>query len=172
MIQQQGKRLSKLWSVQPRPTAVGKSKGGRKAKSGRQMIEDAAAAILHQATPAANPAAEALGLGPCLIGKGVGKDGEGGRPRHHFTSFVGKDDRRVKFGAMAYHVTWCAAAKQPPPGIPGHGWSHRCHNPRCVEPRHGLWQSWTDNVQRDGCADDAENCPHDPVCIPCPKYTA
>lgn len=49
-------------------------------------------------------------------------------------------DFRDALWAMEYHVTWTAANSRPPPGVPGEQFSHRCHEPRCVEPSHGCWE--------------------------------
>ena len=162
----QGQKLITLWSM-PAPAAKqGQHKAGRPPKSGRQMIEDAAVAIKLAATPSANPAAEALRLGPCLIGKGFGSRGQGGRPRKQLTGAVGPGGARQQFAAAEYRITSTAASGQPPPNCPRLEWSHRCHNPRCVEPRHGLWEDWHTNRARDPCAvPGAGACPHDPVCV-------
>ena len=160
-----------LWWLPGRAAKIGTSKGGRRPKSGRKVIEDAAVTIIATATTAANPAAAALGLGPCLLGKGIGKNGEGGRgrPRKQLTGALGPNGESQQFAAMEYHITWCAAEGKPPPGVPGLGWSHRCHNPGCVEPKHGLWELWEKNRERDTCAEeDAGPCPHDPPCVPWP----
>lgn len=168
-MQLQGVNLAKLW-LAPAPTLAavpGRRAGGRPPKSGREVIAAAAAAITVAATTKPNIAAEALGLGPCLIGKGIGSRGEGGRPRKQLTGGVGEGGKRKQFAAMEYHITWCASAGQAPPGVPGLGWSHRCHQAACVEPRHGLWEPWKKNRARDQCTEEgAGSCPHIPVCVP------
>ena len=150
-----------LWEIPAGQTAKGRSKGGRRPKSGRQIIETASATIIKAATSVANPAAEAAGLGPCMEGKGIGKNGEEGRPRHFLT---GPQGTVKKFAAMAYHITALVGGAIPPL-VAGWGWSHRCHNPRCVNPRHGLWELWVVNRGRDGCP-GGEGCVHSPICIP------
>ena len=163
-----GRRLALLWNYTPAQTHAkkGKYKGGRPPKSGRTIIEDAAKKILLSATVKHNPRAESLGLGPCQIGRGIGTKSEGSRPRKQLTAPIGKNGARVQFGALAYHITWCAEVLQAPPQVPGLGWSHRCHDASCVNPRHGLWQQLVDNKDRDDCRDNPDSCEHTPVCIP------
>jgi hypothetical protein len=60
------------------------------------MIMDAAASIRATATTKANPVAEALGLGPCLLGADVGSKDTGGRPTHFFTAKIGANGANTK----------------------------------------------------------------------------
>lgn len=149
----------------------GGPKGGRPHKSGRQMIDDAAAAIKRRAAMSANPVAVAAGLGPCLLGAGLGKGGKDGRgrPVHHMTGPVGKNGARCKFAPMEYHVAWASANAQAPPAQAGMQYSHLCHNPRCVEPKHGIWETRAANVARNGCVlGSFAACGHAPRCITWP----
>ena len=162
-----GRNLIKLWNIEARAAKTGKAKGGRRPKSGRQVIESAAAAILAAAAPLPNPSAARLGLGPCLLGKGTGKKGEAGRPRKQLTGAVEPGGAMKQFVAMEYHVTWTAANSRPPPSVPGQQFSHRCHEPRCVEPSHGCWEMEGPNKARDVCrvGTAGRPCPHVPVCL-------
>lgn len=103
--------MGKLWTVPSRATKVGKSKGGRRPKSGRQIIEDAAAAIASSATISANPAAEKLGLGPCLLGRGIGANGEAGRPRKQLTGAIGVGGGPCA-SSWRWHITLRGARQQ------------------------------------------------------------
>jgi hypothetical protein len=165
-----GAKLAKLWIAPAPPRAAsvpGRRGGGAPPKSGRQVIAAAAITILAAAKPQRNAAAEALGLGPCLRGRGLGAKDADGRPRKQLTGGVGPGGARQMFSAAEYHITATDHAQQPPPGAPGFSWSHRCHNPRCVEPRHGLWETVAANRARNICAEPGAGCcPHSPVCIP------
>ena len=95
--------------------------------------------------------AACFGLAPCLLGKGIGKKGEAGRPRKQLTGAIGPSGATKKFVAMEYHVTWTSANSSTPPGVPGEQYSHRCHEPRGVEPSHGCWEMEGPNKARDVC---------------------
>ena len=117
----------------------------------------------------ANPGAETLGLGSCLRGKGLASADQGGRPYHHMTGWLDESGNRKQFRALAYHVAWCDENGAPPPGTPGYYYSHLCHFARCVNGKHGTWESLAANKARAKCVENgATSCQHVPACVPCP----
>jgi hypothetical protein len=120
----------------------------------------------------ANPRAVAAGLGDCLRGKGLAAAEQGGRPYHHMTGYLDDAGRRRQFRALAYHVVWCDENDSPPPAAAGLFYSHLCHNSRCVEARHGVWETMTENRERARCVEDGGAlCTHTPACVPFPLAT-
>jgi len=95
---------------------------GRPRKTGRQVVEDAARTILGEGQILHNPKAESVDLGPCILGKGIGQYGEGGRPRKQVTGNMGNRGGWIQFAAMAYHITWVANEKRACPGTAGFGY--------------------------------------------------
>lgn len=158
-------KLRRLWVMPRRDALVGRRPGGRKPKSGRQMLEDAATVIINSAIVKSNPTAEQLGLGPCLLSSGT--RGRGSRPQHFFTARVREDGSEVKFAAMSYHVTWIVYNECLPPAVSGIGFSHRCHESHCVQPSHGVWEDLPTNKGRDICRGGVgvAVCVHDPCCV-------
>jgi hypothetical protein len=129
------------------------------------MIAAAAATILAAASAQPNPAAQARGLGPCQIAA-TGSVENRGRPTHSMTIPAGSSTtgEAVQFQPAAYHITWCAANRQPPPAQPGLHYSHLCNNKRCVEARHGVWEGAGVNADRERCRAGAA-CAHVPRCL-------
>lgn len=141
----------------------GDETAGRRRISGRQKIINKAARALDRATSYANPLAESLGLGPCLVDHGAAISRC--RPIAYFEIHArsGKAKDKRNRTAMLYHVTWCAARNQPPPI--GLEFSHLCHNSNCIEAKHGHWETSAANRRRNGCK-GGKGCEHSPACIP------
>jgi hypothetical protein len=49
----------------------------------------------------------------------------------------------------SYHITWVAWAGEDIPA--GLQYSHRCHQPTCIEPSHGTWETDEENKDRNRC---------------------
>ncbi|KAI0873580.1 hypothetical protein GGS24DRAFT_501604 [Hypoxylon argillaceum] len=141
-----GANLRALWQVAGGPARRGARAGERRRKSGPEMITSAATKILTAATPSPFLAAAAA---PCLLAP-LGAVENRGRPSHSLTIPADGDLQPRQFQAAAYHVTWCARANQPPPGGRVE-YSHRCHQKRCVEPTHGVWETRAENRSREAC---------------------
>jgi hypothetical protein len=155
--------------------------------SGRQIVRHHAAQIRARAVEKPNFIAEELNMGACQVatmttrrnGRPAVKVGWGcGEAERASTSpfFV---DRRVKNRSkwvLAYHLTWFAAYRHvaPPPNLRS-DYSHRCHEPSCVNPQHGIFESPQTNRARAGCKGNSHlrlpdgtiilNCAHEPPCL-------
>lgn len=140
------------------------------------MIIAAARKAHTNAVPRTNPPAELLGLGPCSLGPAA-SNSSNGRPMSNFSFTEGPGLKAKKINANAYHVTWMAHHNQPRPGKVGEfDYSHRCHEGRCINPQHGVWEPRSLNVQRSKCKAAGSHvivggvvqrtlCPHEPVCV-------
>jgi len=77
-----------------------------------------------------------------------------------------------KHNFRAYHITKITIDG---PAPRGREYSHRCHEPRCVNTVHGVWEHGRYNKDREGCINASHLilpdltiirlCPHDPVCL-------
>lgn len=169
----QVKFLRRVWEKVNPPPSKGK---GRPLKTGPEQIQDKAKVASDNATVHANPIAVALGLGNCQLGA-LDPHRTIKRPVTPLQATMGL--KREKKVILQYHLTW-VAKYGPPATNPGDEYSHRCHQPCCINPLHGLWEQGGKNRGRGGCADGKShwlltldcgtrklmlNCPHDPCCL-------
>ncbi|KAI1781092.1 hypothetical protein F4818DRAFT_26682 [Hypoxylon cercidicola] len=123
--------------------------------------------------------AEALGLGHCQIAPVTDRNRTNTRPCEKLSAMFPPRKNRVSRWALSYHITWVAMFGLPP-AEPGLSYSHRCHEPCCVNPKHGVWEPMRKNHARNTCRDGRShmlldngeegrhlitNCPHDPPCV-------
>lgn len=144
------------------PARQGARAGGRRRKPGPEMIAAAAARIRAAAVPSPLLSPGAL---PCLLAP-LGAVESRGRPTHSMTIPANGGRPARQFQAPSYHITWSAAANQPP--LRGNiEYSHRCHRKRCVEPTHGVWEGRADNRSREACRGLGVGaaCGHNPPCL-------
>lgn len=164
-VKERQRTLVALWNEPggAAQNAQGETVAGRRRISGRQKIANKAKKTLARAQKIANPAAEALGLGPCLTDIEA-VSARGNRPIAFFEVLArsGQGKGKRNGSAMLYHVTWCDANDQPPPR--DLEYSHRCHNRTCLAPKHGVWETAPKNRGRDRC-ESGDKCEHSPVCI-------
>ena len=137
-------------------------------KSGLQRLKDKSLVVKGTATVKSNPIARHLGLGDCKLAAPPSQDrGTNGRP---YEKVGGKN-------FLTYHLTW-AASNGKIPAVTESGateYSHRCHRKMCIEEKHGVWETGTQNKARAVCDGgrshqkvDGEwvtKCPHDPSCL-------
>jgi len=94
-----------------------------------------------------------------------------GRPRKSFR-FYDRDTRKSKKKEFqAYHIVKIAIQG---PAPVGREYAHRCHNPICINPDHGLWATTAMNRNMEMCRNASHVilpnsiiirlCPHNPVC--------
>jgi hypothetical protein len=148
--------------------AEARARGAPK-KSGLQRLTDKSRVVKGAATVKSNPVAVSFGLGDCLIAAPPRQDrGTRGRP---YEKVAGSN-------ILTYHLTWAAANGRIPvvsDSVPTE-YSHRCHNFMCIEERHGVWETGSQNKARAVCARDGSHrqdgegrwvgsCPHDPPCL-------
>ena len=137
-----------MWK-QPAPAPTGRR--GRPPPSGADKIRRAAADVRRRATKRPNPTAEAAGLGPCELAP-ADPSYATKRPRHRgiYATINGKTRRPA---VMSYHLTWVAVNGLIPLGDHGarYEFSHYCHQPCCVNPQHGGFETPAVNKKRERC---------------------
>lgn len=142
---------------------------GRPAASGQDKIVKAANKERAEAAKTPNPAAEALGLGPCELAA-LNESYATNRPRHRgISATIG--GRTVRRAVFTYHLTWVAQFGLIPSGNHGERleYSHYCHQPCCINPQHGGFEPSAVNKTREGCRGGvaASGCGlHNPPCFP------
>lgn len=156
-----------------------KSARGSPCKAGVLQIREKSDLILSKAVSKTNDIAEVLGLGPCQIAPVTDRNRTNNRPCERLSAMFPPRKNRVSRWALSYHITWVAMFGLPP-AEPRLGYSHRCHEPCCVNARHGLWENIRGNNSRNRCKDGRShmlldngeqgqylitNCPHDPPCL-------
>lgn len=147
-------------------------------KAGKAQICDKAKYIRDRAKTSSNPVAKGIQLNECLLSAPTGCQSSNARPRVKITTTLGHRVRS-EHNVPSYHLTWCAANGCPDTPN-GHEYSHRCHQPSCVQPLHGVWESSRDNKRRNVCANGKSHmllrnqaadsyliklCPHEPECL-------
>ncbi|KAK9427106.1 hypothetical protein V1505DRAFT_318132 [Lipomyces doorenjongii] len=157
--------LSNLWDRTP----VRNNRVGRPLINGNQQIINNAMNIVKNSTPFNAQHLEQLNELPCLLSS-QSLDSRG-RPQRSMRVIVDGTPRKINF--RAYHITWMAANGPILPDNPPQ-YSHRCHQPLCVEPTHGVWESDVGNKDRNRCSAHSHIffqehmlvlCPHTPCCL-------
>ena len=143
---QLAKNKRELNQLREKPKPLPSGKPGNQGKSGLQQIQDNASKLLKDADRQQNEVAEHLGLGACLISN---SEVHRGRPRKSIM-LRNPGMEPVNIHSMAYHVTWCAHFGAIPEDVRLE-YSHRCHNAKCIEPRHGIWERHHENSSRIEC---------------------
>jgi hypothetical protein len=157
--------LNVLWNRR----SIKNNRAGRPDKDGKQQIIDNSISILNGATSFNAQRLTLLQEKPCKIST-LSLDSRG-RPQRSMRVKLNDESKKVNF--RPYHLTWMAANET----IPSNTllqYSHRCHQPCCVEPTHGVWEIDIDNKNRNKCVNCSHVifnnqlitlCPHNPTCL-------
>ena len=143
------------------------AQSGRLAKDGPTLIRERVNKMLPLCTITRNTKAERLGLGPCRVSSSYVPHNEEGRPKVSFSE-TQPDGTSRKPMVFLYHATWVNAFGYVEVMENGQApsYSHRCHEKKCCEAKHGVWESGGDNARRNSCrAEGAGPCPHEPECL-------
>lgn len=143
--------------------------------SGEEIIKQKSEKILANCYFKPNPIASALGLGDCQIDRHDRQI----RPSIGMTANIPGQKKGLSYRPRSYYITK-VAQDGAPPYLQKMQYSHRCHQPSCLNPKHGEWETTKVNLGRCKCnvgdshflfeQNGVERfllplCKHKPVCL-------
>jgi hypothetical protein len=149
-MEKKNSSLSKTTNISLLNLLLQKDSKNQPGKSGKQQILDNAESILTNAKIRdLEGRFQEFNELPCLLST-CSLDG---RRRPQRAMRIKLHEKNSKINFRSYHITWIAKYGPIPLDL---DYSHRCHQPTCVEPSHGIWENNQDNHSRNAC----KRCSH------------